>query len=143
MTPKRIAALVLLVLIGVPVGLLVWENMGTRVNVVFKLSSTMAWDLGPDGVPLPALLAISFLAGAVVAGVVATFSLLENGRRARTLARQVTALQDELEYNKRTAAKPAAVSAPSTPVPSTSAPAAADLPSEEPAPPAHDLDDLI
>lgn len=132
MTPKRIAVLVLVVLIGVPVGLLVWENLGTRVNVVFKLSSNLAWDLGPDGVPLPVLLAISFLAGAVVAGVVATFSLLENGRRARTLSRQVEALQDELEYNKRNHVSAAAT------LPSTE-----PAPAAEAAPPAHDLDDLI
>jgi hypothetical protein len=121
MTPKRIVILVLvLVLVGFA-ALFTWTNHATSVNVLFKLTPGLAWDLGPDGISLPLLLGISFLAGAVLAGIVGSFSLFDSSRRVRTLSRQVTALQDEIEFNKRTdSPKPAAVT-----------------------PPSNDLDDLI
>lgn len=102
MTPKRIAILVLVLLLVGFVALFAWTNHATTVNVLFKLTPSMAWDLGPEGVSLPALLGIAFLVGAVLAGVIGSFALLDGSRRVKTLSRQVTALQDEIEFNKRT-----------------------------------------
>ena len=101
MTPKRIILLVLVLLLVGIVGLFAWTNHETTVNVLFKLTPSLAWDLGPNGVSLPALLGIAFLAGAVLAGSVGSFSMLDSSRRVKTLSRQVTALQDEIEFNKR------------------------------------------
>ena len=101
MTPKRIAILVFVLLVGGFIALFAWTNHATTVNVLFKLTPSMAWDLGPRGVSLPILLGITFLAGAVLAGIVGSFSLFDSSRRVKTLSRQVTALQDEIEFNKR------------------------------------------
>ncbi len=122
MTPNRITILVLLLLLVGFCALFAWTNHGTTVNVLFKLTPSMAWDLGPSGISLPALLGIVFLAGAVLAGVVGSFSLFDASRRVKTLSRQVTALQDEIEFNRR----------PSAPAPAASSPS-----------PSSDLDDLI
>ncbi len=118
MTPKRIVILILVLLVVGVAGLFGWTNHATTVNVLFKLTPSLAWDLGPDGLSLPILLGIAFLAGAVLAGIVGSFSLFDSSRRVRTLSRQVTALQDEIEFNKRGDSS-VAVSSPTTPAAST------------------------
>lgn len=132
MTPKRVSMLILILLLGGFGGLFAWTNHATRVNVLFKLTPSLAWDLGPEGITLPALLAIAFLAGAVLAGIVGSLSLFDGSRRIKMLTRQVTALQDEIEFNKRNAAP---ATAPSFGSPTRSAP-----PAPAPAAPATDDD---
>lgn len=98
MTPKRIAAGVVVLLV-VGVGTLFYlQNVGTRVNVIFKLPGGLAWDLGGGGMALPVLLAITFGLGAGIVASVMGALMGRNARRARAAQRQVDSLQDELDF---------------------------------------------
>ncbi len=98
MTPKRIALIVVLVLV-VGTGYLFYaQNAATRVNVIFNLGPIGAWDLGADGVALPILLAITFGIGAGLVATVMGGLMARSGRRARSAQRQVDSLQDELDF---------------------------------------------
>ena len=102
MTPKRITTLVLILAVAGALGLFYMQNSATHVNVVFKLTPDLAWDLGPRGISLPVLLVIDFLLGIFISGLVFSGVLARGSRRARVLGRQVTALQDEIEFSRRT-----------------------------------------
>lgn len=150
MTPKRIALLVLVLLI-LGIGALFWTvNAATRVDLLFRIPFVGAWHL-IDGITLPLLLLITALVGAIPAAVAAGVPALTAGRSRRNLRRQVTALKEELEELKRSgrAATSAAPKRTSSPAPSKPAPS---KPASKPTPPAKspaasaaidDFDDLI
>ncbi len=136
MTPGRIVALVLLlVVLG-----LGWVNYAvnaeTQVNLLFKVPLVGAWALA-EAISLPILLAITFLVGFVAAGAGFGVRLASSSRRLRNLRRQVAALQEELDYNRRTAKE-----ASSSPSPAAVSPAPV-LSSPPPVAASSDFDDLI
>ena len=88
-----------------------------------------------EGVALPVLLGIAVGVGLLVAGIGLGIKLGTTSRRARNLGRQVAALQEELDYNRRTA-KESRTGKP-TPALSSAAPAVASVPDSS------QFDDLI
>ena len=138
MTPRRIAALVVAILVGTP-ALLFWlQNRATRVNLVFKVTPNLAWDLGPGGISLPTLLAVAFLLGVLLTASWLGALVAIAGRRSRSLQRQVTALQDEIEFNRRNAARAAKPLSPASQTGSSSSDGGANKPAPAPSP----FDDL-
>ncbi len=137
MTPGRIVALVL-VLVVAGLGFVNYAvNAETQVNLLFKVPLVGAWALG-EAMSLPILLAITFLVGFVAAGLGFGVKLAGSSRRLRNLRRQVAALQEELDYNRRTAREAAPAAASPSPV-STSAPVISSPPPVA----SSDFDDLI
>lgn len=132
MTPGRIVALILLLLVA-GLGFINYTvNADTQVNVLFKVPLVGAWSLA-EAMSLPVLLAITFVVGLAASGLGFGVKLAGQSRRLRNIRRQVAALQEELDYNRRTA-KEAGASSP-TPVVAAPSPAADSA--------AADFDDLI
>ncbi len=128
MTPKRIALIVVAVIVVVILVLFFVQNSATNVNVIFKLTPGLAWDLGPEGISLPLLLTIDFLVGMLVTSLVLGAVVVRANRQGRTMQRQITALQDEIEFSRRNESKPSRSFARPTP-----SPAVSPLPAEPPA----------
>jgi hypothetical protein len=124
-----IVLVVLLALLAGGVGYLFWaQNAGTEVDLVLRLPFVGGWYLA-RGAPLPLLLGAAALAGFVVAGLWFTARGLVGARRLRTTQRQVKALQDELDFHKRTAGRPVGSPVPRpAPVPAQAPSAAASAP---------------
>lgn len=132
MTPGRIVALILLLLVA-GLGFVNYTvNADTQVNVLFRVPLVGAWSLA-EAMSLPVLLAITFVVGLAASGLGLGVKLAGQSRRLRNLRRQVAALQEELDYNRRTAKEAGASSL--TPVVAAPSPAADSA--------AADFDDLI
>ncbi len=100
MTPKKIALIVVVVVVVAVLALFYIQNADTRVNVIFKLTPGLAWDLGGGGVALPVLLFSTFLGGFAVAALGFGGTMMARSRRARSLERQVASLEDELAFHR-------------------------------------------
>jgi len=91
-----------LLVVGVPLGLFWIQNADTHVNLIFKITPELAWDLGPAGMSLPALLVLTFILGQFIAALIVGGLVFKGTRRVKTLERQVAALQDEIEFSRKT-----------------------------------------
>ncbi len=125
MTPGRIIALILLIVVAFLGFVNYAVNAATEVNLLFKVPLVGAWAL-EEAVSLPILLAVTFGIGALLFGGALGIKLGTASRRLRNLRRQVAALQEELDYNRR-AAKSASSAAASVASPAPATAASADL----------------
>ena len=146
MKTSTIVMLVLLVLVGLFLGLFGWQNLQTRVDLVLNLGPIGGWYLA-KAFPVPYLMGIMFAAGFLIAFVWLGGRAMTAGRRVKAAERQVTALQDELQWSKRgasgsTSSKPAPRPAPKVPVAPAAKPAAKAAEPKKPVDPP-DFDDLI
>jgi len=92
--------------VGVPGTLFYLQNADTQVDVIFKLSPNLAWHLGPQGIALPLLMILTFLIGMLVCALPAALLVSRSGARLRGLSRRVEALQDEVDYARKSKPKP-------------------------------------
>ncbi|MEE2828436.1 MAG: LapA family protein [Myxococcota bacterium] len=95
---RMITTLAVAVLLGTPLVLFYLQNSATQVDLILKLTPSMAWKV--PGIMLPSLLVITFLLGMLACALPLSFLVSRSGRRVRGLQRQLTALQDELEFNR-------------------------------------------
>lgn len=106
MTPKKIALIVAVVVVVSVLALFYFQNSVTRVNVIFKLTPGLAWDLGSEGVPLPWLLFGTFGGGFAVAALGFGGRMMASSRRVGSLDRQVASLEDELAFHRNSPPPP-------------------------------------
>lgn len=107
--------LLLIVVLG-SAGFLFWsQNRETVVDLVFRLPPVGGWYLA-RATPVPVLLVAAFGIGALGSALLVSLRGMAAARRTRTLQRQVQALQDELDFHRRTANSPRPAQSPSGPV---------------------------
>ncbi len=148
MKPVTIVIGLLALLVVAALGLFGWQNLQTQVDLVFNLGPVGGWYIA-KGFPVPYLMGICLGTGFLVAFIWLGGKSLVAGRKAKALERQVSALQDEIEWGRRNVGSPTKAPAASAkkpkPVSKPAAPVAAPAP--KPAPPASadlpDFDDLI
>lgn len=147
-----------LVLIFAGAAALLWfQNAETRVDLVFRLTADHGWYLAKDQ-PLPAVVLGAFGAGALLLWLWFAMAGVAAAAQARTLKRQVQALQDELSFHKRGGsvkapnevatvrmnAPPAAPQGPNPVASASTAASSAPGAAPAPAPPAPgDFDDIV
>ncbi len=124
MTLRRVLWILLALLVLGPLTLFWWQNSATRVNLLFSLGGGLAWDLGPQGLPLPLLLVAAVGIGGLFSASVLGLRGLKKGRHNRSLERQVSVLQEELDFARRQMREAAAESGTSS---SRSAPSGAGV----------------
>jgi|GEM_PF-1916564 len=147
MKTSTIVLLVLLTLVALVVGVFGWQNLNTRVDLVFNAGPIGAWYLA-KAFPVPYLMGITFAAGFLIAFLWLGARSMSANRRAKGAERQIAALQDELQWSKRNGSKPGtpAVKTPPAapkPAPAKVAVAPAGKPSKTGAADPPDFDDLI
>ena len=151
MKPVTIGLLVLLVVAAL--GLFGWQNLPTRVDLVFNLGPVGGWYIA-KAFPVPYLMGICLGTGFLGAFIWLGGKSLVAGRKAKALERQVSALQDEIEWGRRNVGSPTKSPAGAPAKKPKLAPKAAPKPSAPVAPPAQkpapppaadlpDFDDLI
>ncbi len=147
MKPVTIVIGLLVLLLVAVIGLFGWQNLLTRVDLVFSLGPIGGWYIA-KAFPVPYLMGICLAGGFLVASIWLGGRSLVSGRRAKALERQVAALQDEIEWGRRNVGSPKKTAAPAkspAPAPRASVPVAAPAPKPTPPPEADvpDFDDLI
>lgn len=149
MKPVTIVIGLLVLLVLSVIGLFGWQNLQTQVDLVLNLGPIGGWYIA-KAFPVPYLMGITFGAGLLIGFVWLGGKSMAAGRRAKALERQVTALQDEIEWSRRNAGSsktpsPKKAAAPKAPVapPRPSVPVAPPKPTPPPAADPPDFDDLI
>jgi len=134
MTTRRIVGFVVLVLVAGMLAMFYLQNSATHVDVVFRLPG-LSWYLVQD-YPLPLLLGLSLLLGAVLSGLYFGVASAGKSRRIRALGREISALEDDLALARLDQGAPGAdAGAPESAAPNGKDPESAEEPT--------DFDELI